>query len=148
MENEEKLVRMMILAKLSPVLFVLLIVSIGIVKGCVSDEPDIERQNARQESIKDVYINDASYEVSVSGTAQPGRLRKQNGETFWLQTPSGNLRNKCKRMPWLNLAICSILIYTSSPSSPSVTVIRTSPSNTYSCQVRERRNYISAPIPK
>lgn len=61
MDKDEKVLRMMILAKLSPVLFILLIVFIGIVKRCVSEEPDIERQNARQESIKDVYIVDAGY---------------------------------------------------------------------------------------
>lgn len=61
MNKDEKVLRMMILAKLSPILLVLLIVFIGIVKECTSEEPDIERQNARQESIKDVYIVDAGY---------------------------------------------------------------------------------------
>lgn len=62
MDKDEKVLRMMILAKLSPVLFVLLIVFIGIVKECTSEEPDIERQNARQESIKDVNIVDTGYD--------------------------------------------------------------------------------------
>lgn len=61
MNKDEKVLRMMILAKLSPILLVLLIVFIGIVKECTSEEPDIERQNARQESIKDVYIVDTGY---------------------------------------------------------------------------------------
>lgn len=61
MNEDKKIIRWMILAKLSPVLFIMLIVFIGIVKECVSEEPDIERQNARQESIKDVYVVDGGY---------------------------------------------------------------------------------------
>lgn len=55
-DKDEKVLRMMILAKLSPVLFVLLIIFIGIAKECTSEEADISRLNARQESIKDVYV--------------------------------------------------------------------------------------------
>lgn len=61
MSEDEKIIKWIILAKFSPVLFIILIIFIGIVKGGITEEPDIERQNARQESIKDVYIVDAGY---------------------------------------------------------------------------------------
>ena len=61
MNEDEKLIRWMILGKLSPVLFVILIVFIGIVKECTSEEPDYDRLNACQKSIKDVYVVDAGY---------------------------------------------------------------------------------------
>jgi hypothetical protein len=61
MNEDGKIIRWMVLAKLSPVLFVILIVFIGIVKECATEEPDIERQNACQEWVTDTYIVDAGY---------------------------------------------------------------------------------------
>lgn len=61
MNEDEKIIRWIVLAKLSPVLFVILIVFIGIVKECATEEPDIERQNACREWVTDTYIVDAGY---------------------------------------------------------------------------------------
>lgn len=61
MNEDQKIIRWMIFGKLAPVLFIMLIVFIGIVKACVSDEPDIERQNASQEWVRDIYIVDGGY---------------------------------------------------------------------------------------
>lgn len=61
MNEDQKIIRWMILGKLAPVLFIMLIVFIGIVKACVSDEPDIERQNTSQEWVRDIYIVDGGY---------------------------------------------------------------------------------------
>lgn len=61
MNKDEKVLRMMIFGKLSPVLFALLIVFIGIVKECSNEVPDIDRLNAQHEMIKDVYILDDTH---------------------------------------------------------------------------------------